>query len=128
MFGAGGTKSYAEVHQDGSTNQVVPGVSVADLTDTVAPLDTFRKHGGKLISFVGTNDQLIYPRGVIKYYREMAARYGKNPNDPDFETLQELLPAVSSPRRWTLRRRRRTATAESVQRSRKLGRERRSAG
>jgi feruloyl esterase len=97
MFGAGGTLSYADVAHAGSTNRIAPGMSLADNTGTVGNLDTFKKHGGKLISFVGTNDQLIYPRGVIKYYREMAARYGKNPNDPDFETLQDFYRLFRAP-------------------------------
>ena len=29
--------------------------------------------GGKLLTFVGANDQLIMPRGVIHYYRQMAS-------------------------------------------------------
>jgi hypothetical protein len=35
LFGAGGTKSYAAIAQDGSTNEFVPGISLADETDTV---------------------------------------------------------------------------------------------
>jgi feruloyl esterase len=78
---------YAKVAEDGSTTPIIPGVSLADETDTFGNLDTFKKHGGKLLTFVGANDQLIFPRGVINYYREMAARYGSNPNQPDFEAL-----------------------------------------
>jgi feruloyl esterase len=73
---------YAQVAQDGSRN-------IADVTDTFGDLDGFRKHGGKLLTFVGANDQLIMPRGVINYYREMAARYGKF-NEPDFKRLQSF--------------------------------------
>jgi len=78
---------YARVAQDGSTNEVSPGVSLADETDTFGNLDTFKQHGGKMLTFVGGNDQLIFPRGVINYYRQMAALYGNNPNRPDFTAL-----------------------------------------
>lgn len=73
---------YAEVAQAGSRN-------IADVTDTFGDLDTFRRSGGKLLTLVGMNDQLIMPRGVLHYYREMAARYGKHDN-PDFERLQKF--------------------------------------
>lgn len=59
---------YPYVAQDGSRN-------IADVTDTFGNLDIFRKSGGKLITMVGTSDQLIMPRGVINYYRQMASRY-----------------------------------------------------
>jgi hypothetical protein len=67
---------YAQVAQDGSRN-------TADLTDTFGDLDTFRRSGGKLLTFVGANDPLIMPRGVINYYREMAARYDGDDDDDD---------------------------------------------
>jgi len=73
---------YAEVAQAGSRN-------IADVTDTFGDLDTFRRSGGKLLTLVGMNDQLIMPRGVLHYYREMAARYGRH-DDPDFERLQKF--------------------------------------
>ena len=63
---------YSQVAQDGSRN-------IADVTDTFADLDAFRRHGGKLLTFVGANDQLIMPRGMINYYREMASRYDHRP-------------------------------------------------
>jgi len=72
---------YAKVAQDGSRN-------IADVTDTFGNLDNFRRSGGKLLTFVGTNDQLIMPRGVIHYYRQMASRYGRG--KPDFEKLQKF--------------------------------------
>jgi len=72
--------AYAQVALDGSRN-------IADVTDTFGDLDTFKSHGGKLLTFVGGNDQLIMPRGVINYYRLMAARYGKH-NQPDISGLQ----------------------------------------
>ncbi len=59
---------YAIVAQEGSRN-------IADLTDTFGDLDVFRKSGKKMITYVGANDQLIMPRGVINYYRQMASRY-----------------------------------------------------
>jgi hypothetical protein len=71
---------YPQVAQDGSRN-------IADVTDTFGDLDVFRRHGGKLLTFVGANDQLIMPRGVIHYYRQMAIRFGKG-NGPDFRRLQ----------------------------------------
>jgi hypothetical protein len=78
MFGAGGTKSYAQVAMDGSTSPFTsPSFSLADEVDTDGDLDAFRTHGGKLLTFVGGNDQPIQPRGVINYYRLMAARYSK---------------------------------------------------
>jgi hypothetical protein len=101
MFGAGGTDSYADIAYDGSTNPLDPAVdpdySLADATDTFGNLDTFKQHGGKLLTFVGANDNFIMPRGVIQYYREMAARYGKNPNKPDFETLQNFYRLFRAP-------------------------------
>ena len=45
---------YPRVAQDGSRN-------IADVTDTFGDLDRFRRHGGKLLTFVGGNDQLIMP-------------------------------------------------------------------
>jgi hypothetical protein len=71
---------YAQVAQDGSRN-------IADVTDTFGDLDTFRRSGGKLLTFVGANDPLIMPRGVINYYREMASHYGRH-DEPDFERVQ----------------------------------------
>lgn len=75
---------YAQVAQDGSRN-------IADVTDTFGNLDTFKRQGGKLLTFVGGNDQLIYPRGVINYYRVMADRYG------DFDRLQHFYRLFRAP-------------------------------
>lgn len=61
---------YPKIAQDGSRN-------IADVTDTSGNLDAFRRSGGKLLTFVGGNDQLIFPRGVINYYRVMASRYAR---------------------------------------------------
>jgi len=88
---------YAKIAQDGSTNPVIPGVSLADETDTFGDLDKFKKHGGKLLTFVGGNDQLIFPRGVINYYRQMAALYGNNPNRPDFTALYDFYRLFRAP-------------------------------
>src|SRR5207244_2672833 len=66
---------YPQVAQDGSGN-------IADVTDTFGDLDVFRRHGGKLLTFVGGNDQLIMPRGVLKYDRwprASARERGKGP-------------------------------------------------
>jgi len=80
---------YPQVAQDGSRN-------IADVTDTFGPLDGFKEHGGKMITFVGGNDQLIYPRGVINYYREMAARYNDD-DKPDFKNLQRFYRLFRAP-------------------------------
>jgi hypothetical protein len=80
---------YPQVAQDGSRN-------IADVTDTFGNLDSLRRHGGKLLTFVGANDQLIMPRGVIHYYRQMASRYGKH-DEPDFERLQHFYRLFRAP-------------------------------
>jgi len=74
---------YPDVTQDGSRN-------IADVTDTFKPLDEFKGHGGKLLTWVGGNDQFIYPRGVINYYRAMAVRYSRfgRFGEPDFGNLR----------------------------------------
>jgi len=63
------TGTYANVAQAGSQN-------IADVTDTFGNLDVFKLRGGKLLTYVGANDQLIMPQGVLHYYRQMARRYG----------------------------------------------------
>ena len=80
---------YAQVAQDGSRN-------IADVTDTFGDLDTFRKHGGKLLTLVGANDQLIMPRGVINYYRQMASDHGKG-KGPDFKETQKFYRLFRTP-------------------------------
>src|SRR5262249_3890604 len=80
---------YPQVAQDGSRD-------IADETDTFRDLDVFRRHGGKLLTFVGANDQLIMPRGVIHYYRQMAIRFGKG-NGADFDRLQEFYRLFRAP-------------------------------
>ncbi len=81
---------YPQVAQDGSRN-------IADVTDTFGNLDTFKRHGGKLLTFVGGNDQLIMPRGVINYYRQMASRYGEQHGEPDFERLHDFYRLFRAP-------------------------------
>lgn len=76
------TNTYANVAQEGSRN-------IADVTDTFDDLDGFRASGGKLLTFVGANDQLIMPQGVLHYYRQMARRYG-GPHDSDFSGVQKF--------------------------------------
>jgi len=101
MFGAAGTDSYADIAFDGSTNPLDPAVnpdySLADATDTFGNLDGFKSRGGKLLTMVGAYDNFIMPRGVIKYYREMASRYGKNPNVPDFAAVQDFYRLFRAP-------------------------------
>ncbi|MBO0753965.1 MAG: tannase/feruloyl esterase family alpha/beta hydrolase, partial [Bradyrhizobiaceae bacterium] len=80
---------YPKVAQDGSQD-------IADVTDTFGPLDRFKAHGGKLLTYVGGNDQLIYPRGVINYYRQMASRYSGN-GKPDFINLQSFYRLFRAP-------------------------------
>ena len=75
--------NYAAVAQAGSNN-------VADLTDTFADLDAFRAGGGKMITFVGGNDALIMPRGVINYYRVMARRYQLSHDFNRFQGIQRF--------------------------------------
>src|SRR4029078_9225678 len=79
---------YAKIAPDGSRN-------VADITDTFGHLDQFKASGGKLLTFVGGNDQLIFPRGVINYYRAMAERYGRRAGDLD--DVQRFSPLVRAP-------------------------------
>ena len=45
---------------------------------------------------IGANDQLIMPRGVINYYRQMAARYS-NHDKPDFKRLQDFYRLFRNP-------------------------------
>jgi hypothetical protein len=79
---------YPEVAQDGSRN-------IADVTDTFGDLDAFRRSGGKLLTFVGGNDPLIFPRGVINYYRTMASRYARRPGD--FDDVQRFYRLFRAP-------------------------------
>jgi hypothetical protein len=81
--------TYAEVAQDGSRN-------IADVTDTFDDLDRFRASGGRLLTFVGANDQLIMPQGVLHYYRQMARRYG-GPHDHDFSGVQRFYRLFRAP-------------------------------
>ena len=81
--------TYPQVAQAGSRN-------IADVTDTFGDLDTFRASGGKLLTFVGGNDQLIMPQGVIHYYRQMAARYGRH-DSADFAGVQKFYRLFRAP-------------------------------
>ena len=81
--------SYADVAQQGSRN-------IADVTDTFGDLDQFRKAGGKLLTMVGMNDQLIMPQGVLHYYRQMARRYGGK-HDDDFRDVQKFYRLFRAP-------------------------------
>jgi len=83
------TDGYAQVAQDGSRN-------IADVTDTFGGLDRFKRSGGKLLTFVGANDQLIMPRGVINYYRAEASRHGRH-GEADFDRLQDFYRLFRAP-------------------------------
>ena len=80
---------YPQVAQDGSRN-------IADVTDTFGGLDSFKHNGGKLLTFVGGNDQLIFPRGVINYYRVQASRHGRH-GEADFDRLQDFYRLFRAP-------------------------------
>ena len=80
---------YPDIAQQGSRN-------IADVTDTFGDLDAFRAKGGKLLTFVGANDQLIMPQGVLHYYRQMARRYG-GPKDTDFSSVQKFFRVFRGP-------------------------------
>ena len=80
---------YPQVAQDGSRN-------IADVTDTFGHLDSFKRNGGKLLTFVGANDQLIYPRGVINYYRAEASRHGRH-DEAAFDRLQDFYRLFRAP-------------------------------
>jgi hypothetical protein len=81
--------TYANVAQAGSRN-------IADVTDTFGDLDEFRASGGKLLTMVGANDQLIMPQGVLHYYRQMAQRYGGH-DDSDFSGVQKFFRLYRAP-------------------------------
>lgn len=80
---------YPQVAQDGSRN-------IADVTDTFGHLDSFKHNGGKLLTFVGGNDQLIFPRGVINYYRVEASHHGRH-GEADFDRLQNFYRLFRAP-------------------------------
>ncbi|MGA7868722.1 MAG: tannase/feruloyl esterase family alpha/beta hydrolase [Stellaceae bacterium] len=84
---AGAVTTYAAVAQAGSVN-------VADLTDTFDDLDAFEASGAKMITVVGANDGLIMPRGVINYYRVMAARYAEGSDHATFSDPSEMFRGV----------------------------------
>jgi hypothetical protein len=79
----GAIQTFSQVFQAGSR-------AVSDISDTFSHLDTLKAAGTKMITFVGGNDQFIYPRGVLNYYREQAQRY-KLANDVNgFEGIQKF--------------------------------------
>ena len=82
--------SYPKLAEQGSRN-------IADVTDTFGPLDTFKARGGKLLTVVGGNDQFIYPRGVLNYYRQMAARYRARHDATGFEGVQNFYRLFHAP-------------------------------
>jgi hypothetical protein len=82
-------EGYAALAEQGSRN-------IADVTDTDKPLDEFKAHGGKLLSWVGANDQGIFPRGAIHYYRKMAARYSGTAK-PDFHKVADFYRLFMAP-------------------------------
>ena len=82
--------NYAAVAQAGSIN-------VADLTDTFDDLDAFRASGAKMVTFVGANDGLIMPRGVINYYRVMAQRYKLPHDQTGFDGVQQFYRLFHAP-------------------------------
>lgn len=84
-----GLDDYPQIAQDGSRN-------IADVTDTFGDLDAFHRSGGKLLTFVGANDQLIFPRGVINYYRVIASRNGRH-DEPDFDRVQQFYRLFRAP-------------------------------
>lgn len=47
-------------------------------------LTAFKKAGGKLLSWVGSTDQLIYPQGVIGYYQSVLNQMGGQRNVNSF--------------------------------------------
>jgi len=87
---AGKGLSYPRVAEAGSRN-------IADVTDTFGPLDAFRARGGKLMTFLGANDQFIYPRGVLNYYRQMAERYQQNNDRTGFEGVRSFYRLYHAP-------------------------------
>jgi hypothetical protein len=82
--------SYPQVAEAGSRN-------IADITDTFGPLDAFKARGGKMMTFLGANDQFIYPRGVINYYRQMAERYQMINDRTGFEGVQRFYRLFHAP-------------------------------
>lgn len=81
--------TYPDVAEAGSKN-------IADVTDTFGDFDAFRAAGGKVLTMVGANDQLIMPQGVLHYYRQMARRYG-GPHDDDFSAVQQFYRLFRAP-------------------------------
>jgi hypothetical protein len=98
--------SYANEALQGATGQpfgqpatqpsgLLPsGVGADDLTDTIVQdfgvtgldLDLFKQHGGKMMMWQGTADQLIRYYDSVDFYRLVATRYGNG--TADFAGLQ----------------------------------------
>ncbi|HEY4037355.1 MAG TPA: tannase/feruloyl esterase family alpha/beta hydrolase, partial [Burkholderiaceae bacterium] len=50
-------------------------------------LSGFRRHGGKIITYHGWTDQLIFPRGSIDYFDRVVAANGGRRNVSEFDRL-----------------------------------------
>jgi hypothetical protein len=50
-------------------------------------LSAFRRHGGKILTYHGWTDQLIFPRGSIDYFRRVVAANGGPERTRDFYRL-----------------------------------------
>jgi Tannase and feruloyl esterase len=50
-------------------------------------LSAFRRHGGKMITYHGWSDQLIFPRGSIDYYKRVVEANGGLKRVRDFDRL-----------------------------------------
>jgi hypothetical protein len=73
--------SFAEGFRDSQQkfNEVI-GTDNPDLSD-------FRRHGGKMITYHGWSDQLIFPRGSIDYFERVVAANGGLERTRDFDRL-----------------------------------------
>jgi hypothetical protein len=87
---ANNSLAYAKVAQDGSRN-------IADVTDTFGPLDIFKAHRREDDHVRRANDELIYPRGVINYYRQMAVRYRARRDQTGFDGVQRFYRLFRAP-------------------------------
>ena len=77
LFGAGGTKSYADIAQDRTTNQSCRASAL--LTKPIpSAIRAFRAKGGKVLSYVGAYDRLIMHRGVISITATGRALYSEH--------------------------------------------------
>jgi hypothetical protein len=90
LTGANNSLAYAKVAQDGSRN-------IADVTDTFGPLDIFKAHRREDDHVRRANDELIYPRGVINYYRQMAVHYRARRDQTGFDGVQRFYRLFRAP-------------------------------